>query len=51
MGAIFNVPIRTVEQINDTLYYGVGAGITIDSDPEQEYAEFHAKMKILEGLQ
>ncbi|ANS90423.1 chorismate-binding protein [Staphylococcus pseudintermedius] len=49
--AIFNVPIRTVEQINDTLYYGVGAGITIDSNPEQEYAEFHAKMKILEGLQ
>lgn len=48
--AIFNVPIRTVEQINDTLYYGVGAGITIDSDPEQEYAEFHAKTKILEGL-
>ncbi|ARJ51247.1 aminodeoxychorismate synthase component I [Staphylococcus lutrae] len=49
--AIFNVAIRTIEQIDDTFFYGVGAGITIDSDPAQEYAEFQAKTKILEGLQ
>ncbi|MBI5974027.1 chorismate-binding protein [Staphylococcus canis] len=47
--AIFNVPIRTVQEVNDELVYGVGAGITIDSDPQKEYEEFLMKTKILEG--
>ncbi len=47
--AIFNVPIRTIERINEVFYYGVGAGITIDSDPDKEYEEFCTKTKILEG--
>lgn len=47
--AVFNVPIRTLQQINDKMVYGVGAGITIDSDPQAEYEEFLTKTKILEG--
>ncbi|REH83312.1 chorismate-binding protein [Staphylococcus felis] len=47
--AIFNVPIRTVQQLHNRLVYGVGAGITIDSDPQKEYKEFLTKTKILEG--
>ncbi|QLK85494.1 chorismate-binding protein [Staphylococcus sp. 17KM0847] len=47
--AIFNVPIRTVQQRGDQFIYGVGAGITIDSDPVQEYKEFQDKTKILKG--
>ncbi|PTJ23704.1 aminodeoxychorismate synthase component I [Staphylococcus simulans] len=46
--SIFNVPIRTVQYIEDEAVYGVGAGITIDSNPEAEVAEFEAKTKILE---
>ena len=48
--AIFNVPIRTVQQLGERFVYGVGAGITIDSDPAQEYVEFHDKTKILKGI-
>lgn len=47
--AIFNVPIRTVQYLNEKAIYGVGAGITIDSDSAKEYAEFQDKTKILEG--
>ncbi|KIX91696.1 aminobenzoate synthetase [Staphylococcus microti] len=47
--AVFNVPIRTVQQFGERFVYGVGAGITIDSDPEQEYIEFHDKTRILKG--
>ncbi|PTF73505.1 anthranilate synthase component I family protein [Staphylococcus chromogenes] len=47
--AIFNVPIRTVQYLNEKAIYGVGAGITIDSDSVKEYAEFQDKTKILEG--
>ena len=47
--SIFNVPIRTVQYMNEKAVYGVGAGITIDSDSEKEYAEFQDKTKILEG--
>ena len=47
--AIFNVPIRTVQYLNEKAVYGVGAGITIDSDSAKEYAEFQDKTKILEG--
>lgn len=46
--SIFNVPIRTVQYINGEAVYGVGAGITIDSDPGAEVAEFEAKTRILE---
>ncbi len=46
--SIFNVPIRTVQYIGGKAVYGVGAGITIDSDPKAEVAEFKAKTKILE---
>jgi len=48
--AIFNVPIRTIQYLNNQAIYGVGAGITIDSIPEQEVQEFFDKTKILERL-
>ncbi|ARJ14625.1 anthranilate synthase component I family protein [Staphylococcus lugdunensis] len=47
---IFNVPIRTIEYRDNKAIYGVGAGITIDSDPENEVQEFRDKAKILEML-
>ena len=47
---IFNVPIRTIEYNHEEAVYGVGAGITIDSVPENEVQEFHDKTKILERL-
>lgn len=46
--SIFNVPIRTVQYIEGEAVYGVGAGITIDSEPKAEVAEFEAKTRILE---
>lgn len=46
--AIFNVAIRTIQYINGKAIYGVGAGITIDSDPIAEVEEFKSKTKILE---
>ena len=48
--SIFNVPIRTIQYINDKAVYGVGAGITIDSNPELEIQEFKDKTRILERL-
>lgn len=47
---IFNIPIRTLEYRDDQVHYGVGAGITIDSDPSNEVQEFRDKTKILELL-
>lgn len=47
---IFNIPIRTVEYLNNLALYGVGAGITIDSVPLNEIQEFRDKTKILEEL-
>ena len=47
---IFNIPIRTIEYRNQEAIYGVGAGITIDSIPENEVQGFHDKTKILENL-
>ena len=47
---IFNIPIRTIEYNHEEAVYGVGAGITIDSVPENEVQEFHDKTKILERL-
>lgn len=46
---VFNVPIRTVQNTNDGATYGVGAGITIDSNPEAEINEFKMKAKILDS--
>lgn len=48
--SIFNVPIRTIQYLNDEAIYGVGSGITIDSIPENEVQEFKDKTKILERL-
>ena len=47
--AIFNVPIRTVEQRGNRLEYGVGSGIVADSDPSAELAEWRAKARLLGG--
>ena len=35
----FNIAIRTVEIARDEARYGIGSGITIDSDPEREFQE------------
>lgn len=48
--AIFNVPIRTIQYIEGKAMYGVGAGITIDSEVDKEIQEFKDKAKILERL-
>lgn len=47
--AIFNVPIRTLVYNHDENFvtYGVGGGITIDSNPALEYDEMVAKSRIL----
>ncbi|RIU88821.1 aminodeoxychorismate synthase component I [Oceanobacillus picturae] len=49
MEAIFNVPIRTVILDNEkgNATYGVGGGITWDSESEEEYDEVLTKSKIL----
>lgn len=46
---IFNVPIRTIQNKKDKSIYGVGAGITIDSNPHAEIKEFKMKTKILDN--
>jgi para-aminobenzoate synthetase component 1 len=48
--SIFNVPIRTIQYIGEQAIYGVGAGITIDSEADKEIKEFNDKVKILERL-
>lgn len=48
--SIFNVPIRTIQYIGGQAIYGVGAGITIDSQADKEIIEFNDKVKILERL-
>lgn len=45
---IFNVPIRTIHNNEKRAIYGVGSGITIDSNAEAEIEEFNMKTKILE---
>ncbi len=49
--ARFAVAIRTLEidLAARSFRYGVGAGITWDSDPEEEWRECLAKAKVLEG--
>lgn len=48
-GASFNVAIRTVvlDTATDTVEYGVGSGITFDSDPGREYRECIDKTRVL----
>lgn len=48
--AIFNVPIRTIKKVGTTYTYGVGGGITINSDPYLEFEEMLAKTKVLNQL-
>lgn len=45
---IFNVSIRTIHNNEKRAIYGVGSGITIDSNAEAEIEEFNMKTKILE---
>ncbi len=40
---IFNIPIRTIEYKYGQAIYGVGAGITIDSKPNNEAMNFTQK--------
>jgi len=43
--AVFNIPIRTVQRVGDTLIYSTGGGITWKSDPESEFEETLLKLK------
>jgi para-aminobenzoate synthetase/4-amino-4-deoxychorismate lyase len=45
--AVLNVAIRTVVLDGESGEFGVGSGITIDSDPEREYDECKLKAKFL----
>lgn len=45
--ATFNVPIRTVELGPAGLQCGIGSGITLDSEPAAELAEWRAKTRFL----
>lgn len=45
--AIFNVPIRTIQSQGGQAYYGVGGGITWDSDWDNEYEEVLQKSAVL----
>ncbi len=46
----FNVAIRTLEANQDKINFGVGGGITIDSNPRDEWHEMHLKSKFLREL-
>ncbi|MBI4407682.1 MAG: anthranilate synthase component I family protein [Candidatus Kerfeldbacteria bacterium] len=45
--AEFNVAIRTATLSHGQLHYSVGGGITVDSDPKQEYQETLDKAAVL----
>jgi len=45
--AVFNVPIRTIRLLGKSGEMGIGAGITHDSDPEDEWKESLLKGKFL----
>lgn len=45
--ALFNVAIRTLLLNGDTWSYGVGSGITIDSQAQSEWQEWQNKMQFL----
>ncbi|QHI99059.1 aminodeoxychorismate synthase component I [Xylophilus rhododendri] len=48
-GAIFNVPIRTVQLRDGRAVCGIGSGITIDARPEGEWDEWRNKRRFLEA--
>lgn len=43
--ATFNIPIRTVQKVGNTLIYSTGGGIIWKSDPESEFEETLVKLK------
>ena len=43
----FNILIRSILKKDDKLYFGVGAGIVADSNPEEEYEETLVKAKAM----
>jgi len=43
--AVFNIPIRTIQRVGDTLIYSTGGGITWKSDPKMEFEETLVKLK------
>lgn len=45
--AVFNLPIRTIYIKGGKGEMGIGGGITVDSDPEEEYRECLLKAKFL----
>ncbi len=45
--AVFNLPIRTISISRGKGEMGVGGGITVDSDPEEEYRECALKARFL----
>ncbi|MGH4012219.1 MAG: aminodeoxychorismate synthase component I [Pseudonocardiaceae bacterium] len=49
-GTEFNVAIRTLEFHRDRVWFGVGGGITADSDADAEWAECHTKAAPLRAL-
>lgn len=48
--ALFNVGIRTASIINESIRYGAGGGVTIDSTAEGEYAEALLKTNVVEQV-
>lgn len=44
---IFNIVIRTILAKDNKAYFGVGGGITIESEEEMEYEETLDKAKAL----
>ncbi|MGH3933916.1 MAG: aminodeoxychorismate synthase component I [Pseudonocardiaceae bacterium] len=49
-GTEFNVAIRTLEFHRDRVWFGVGGGITADSEADSEWAECHTKAAPLRAL-
>lgn len=45
-----NIAIRTVQRMKNTLYYFVGGGITLDSNPDAEYEETLTKARSFHNI-
>lgn len=48
--ACFNVAIRTIEVKDKIAVMGIGSGVVVDSEPENEYQECLDKAKFLRGI-
>ena len=48
--ADFNLLIRTVFQENGRIRIPVGSGLVADSDPEREYEEILAKLRVISDV-